>query len=47
MDAIWMMDFFNMMVTTGSLFIIWFVTWVFMAKPDSMWEDEKEDEVNG
>lgn len=47
MTAAWMMNFFNIGATIGSLFIIWFVTWTFMARPESMWEDEKEDEVNG
>lgn len=35
------MAWFNLGAVVGSLFMIWFVTWVFMARPESMWEEEK------
>ena len=37
------MTWFNLGAVIGSLLIIWFVTWVFMARPESMWEVRKDD----
>lgn len=38
------MTWFNLCAVVGSLFIIWFVTWVFMARPESMWDEGGEDD---
>ena len=38
------MTWFNLGAVIGSLLIIWFVTWTFLAKPESMWEEEENGE---
>ena len=43
MTAAWMMNLFNLGAVVGSLVLIWFVSWVFVARPESMWEARKDD----
>ena len=40
------MGLFNLGAVIGSLVLIWFITWVFMTKPDCMWDYEEEEENN-
>lgn len=44
MTAAWMMNLFNLGAVVGSLFLIWLVSWVFMARPESMWDEGGEDD---
>ena len=44
MTAWFMMNLFNLGAVVGSLFIIWFASWVFMARPESMWEEDNDDD---
>lgn len=44
MTAWFMMNLFNLGAVVGSLFIIWFVTWTFLAKSESMWDEGGEDD---
>ena len=38
------MTWFNLGAVVGSLLIIWIVTWTFLAKPESMWEGDNDDD---